>query len=252
MKARPVSWRDPLTRGLFSIGVVAGSVGAIYPTGFLGEDRPPGLAGAAVLGLCGAWASAVAWGVVLGVLLAASTGSGGQRAMAHAHGHGQLAVRAAELRAGSLLLGVAALGGAVGGILSALAQRATLGPAPSLSALSPDVGGVAGAAAVGVAALLTGYVAGTSTARAATALALYGAMLSASLVLIGASYYAPALTQLASATPGALLVVLGRPFLAAPQFTSQLSATTAKASSVVWLSMLLVCSFRRLTKAVDM
>jgi hypothetical protein len=240
-----------LTRGLFCIGIVAGSVGAIYPTGFLGEDRAPGLAGAAVLGVCGAWVSAIAWGVVLGVLLAASTGSGGQRAMAHAHSHGQLVMRAVELRVGAVLLGVVAVGGAVGGVVSALAQGATVGPATSAFALSPDVRGVAGAAIVSVASLVAGYIAGTSTGRAATALAVYGATLCASLVLMGASYYVPALRHVASATPGALLVVLGRPFLAAPQFTSELSATTANVSSAVWLAVLLVCSFRRVAKGVD-
>lgn len=251
MKARTVTWRDPMSRGLFCVGLVAGSLGAVYPTGFLGERHGPGLVAAAVLGICGAWFSGVAWGVVLGALLAASRGSAGQRAMAHAHGRHQLAVRAAELRSGGALACVVALGGLVGGVVSGLAQHATLGPPSSALALVPGAGGVAEAAAVGFGSLLVGYVAGMSTARAATTFLLYGTLLVASLVLIGASYFVPALTQVASATPGGLLVVLGRSELAAPQFTSTLSATTATVASAVWATLLVTFSARRMRKGVD-
>jgi hypothetical protein len=251
VKARAVTWRDPLARGLFCVGIVAGSIGAVYPTGLLGEHHAPGLLAAAVLGICGAWFGGVAWGVVLGALLAASRGSGGQRAMAHTYGHHQLRVRAAELRSGGALVGVVALGGLAGGVVSALAQSASVGAPSSLFALGPGPGAVAAAAAVGFGSLLVGYVAGTSTARAATTLLLYGTLLAASLLLVGASYFVPSLTPVASATPGGLLVVLGRSELAAPQFTSTLSATTAALASTVWAMLLVTFSVRRLVRGVD-
>ena len=121
----------------------------------------------------------------------------------------------------------------------------------SLVALAPGPGAVVRAGAVGFGSLLVGYVAGTSTARAATTFLLYGTLIVASFLLIGASYFVPALTQVASATPGGLLLVMGRSELAAPQFTSTLSATTAILAAVGWTALLLTFSIRRLVRGVD-
>ena len=251
MKSRNATWRDPLTHGLLCVGVVTGGAGAAYPTTLLGEKHAPGPIAGVLLGMSGALYSGVLWAVVTGVLLASARGTADQRAVAHAHGWSPPTARAAELRSAIPFLGIAAIGGMLGGIVSALAQTNGLADAPSLLALSPSPRTIAVAVLTSVTALLVGYLAGMSTRQPATAFLVYGSVLVGSAALIGGAYFSPALAGMASITPGGILIVLGRSELAAPQFTSQLSATTAAVSACFWMLVLLAAGYRRLSKGVS-
>jgi hypothetical protein len=244
------SWRDPKLRLAVLLGIVIGGFGAAYPTSFLGETHAPGLAAGLLLGIAGVLATSPLWALVLAAASGGDSGSAGIRVLAHAHGRSQLVTRSTEVGNTLLLAMAAALSGAVGGLISALAQAETLASAKGLFSLAPSWW----ALTIGVGALIAsaalGYLIGVAAGQTSVGVLVVVCVIAASAILVGAAYFAPATTSVVSATPAGILMVVARSNFLAPQFTNQLSPSVAWVAAPVWVLLIVGFAVKRVVGRV--
>jgi hypothetical protein len=244
------SWHDPRVQLAVALGVVIGGVGAAYPTSFLGETHAPGLGAGALLGIGGVLATSPMWALVLAVASGGDGGAAGMRVLAHAHGRPQLVSRSTEVGQTLLLAMLAAVAGAVGGVVSAAVQTQTLHAARGELALAPRWSALAVGVGVLVASAALGYLVGAATGQAGLGILVVMGVIVASAILVGAAYFVPGTGTAVSATPAGILLVAARSGLLAPQFTNQLSPTVAWVAAPLWVALIVGFAVRRVVGRV--
>jgi hypothetical protein len=221
------------------IGLSAGAIGASYPGSLLGERHAPGLAAGVLLGIVGGLATAPAWATFTAISVASDPDSAALRAVAHAGGTSQLKLRAWEFLALVRLAAVTVALAAVGGLIATVAESTVHGSANAAMASHPSIVAVGVALSVWAGALTLGFLVGIASGDGGRGIVITLAALAGGAILVGASYFSPAVSVVASCTPAGILLVMVREQIVAPQFTTMLSGTAAAIAAPAWISALL-------------
>lgn len=251
MSAVEVRPRGPLLVPVGTVGLICGGLGAAYPGTLLAEPVPPSLLGGVLLGIIGACALSFTWAVPLGAVTSAGDDPASVRAARFTHGTPQSRVRTLELLSLFLSVLVALLAGAIGGLISVLAQDARGGHHLFWGThLAPHGRALMLALAVVVVATVLGWLLGLGCGSTSSAVLMYIGALTGSALLAGASYFSPGIAWVTALSPAAVLLLGLRGQLLAPQFTENLPAHLVTSTAVVWALLLLIVAARRIRSRV--
>jgi hypothetical protein len=117
-------------------------------------------------------------------------------------------------------------------------------------ALSPGLKATAVCLLVALGGCATGYLVGVAGGRFVNGLLALAVVVAVGGVLLGVSYYASGVGELASVTPVGIIIVAIRSQVVSPQFTSNLSTTLAWVSTPLWVVLCVGLALRRLRRAV--
>ena len=236
--------RSPATRAALAFSIMCGGVGAAYPRALLAAPTVPGVVAGCLLGIAGAGICSVFWGVPLAASISSGNDPAGPRACLHASGISQLAVRRSELIALFALSGTLALVGAAGGVASTIVQQVAkhrfdlgLAQAPKMWTLVVVFGLLLLFSAIG-------WALGVASRRAVVACAIYASAVAVTVLLAGASYFAPSFRFAAALSPLGVLLSQVRDQLGSRQFSGATSQLLRLTGAVGWL-LLIVFSFAR-------